>query len=124
MAMLPIVIAALSACDAPTGLTAGEVQVGRQSLVPVIESIEPESPAPGDEVTIKGYFHKLRRDDGLFVSFNGYDSMKVTQVSDSLITAVVPAGATSGNVVVVIGDSTAQGRFIKIHDKHQDKARD
>lgn len=119
VALLATLCATMTACDTPTGLAAGGVEVQRQGLAPVIESLDPEPAAPGDEVTIRGYFHKLRRDDGLYVSFNGYDSQHVTQVSDSLLKAVVPEGATSGNVVVVIGDSIGKARFLKIHDKKQ-----
>lgn len=110
--------AAVTACDAP--IKAGEeLQVTRQGLLPVIDTLEPSPAKPGDEVTIHGYFHKLRKDQGLFVSFNGIDSRQVTLVSDSELKAVVPDGASSGNVVVVIGESVGKGLYLKIHDKKQ-----
>lgn len=121
LALVVALAATLAACDAPTTPSDGRagLQVERKGLLPIIDSVEPEQPAPGDEVTLRGYFHKLRKDDGLFVSFNGYDSRHVTLVSDNELKAVVPAGATSGNVVVVMGESVSKGVFIKVRDKQK-----
>lgn len=108
----------LAACDESTLSPAGTgVSVTRQSLLPVIDALEPDPAAEGEEVTLRGYFRKLREDDGLFVSFNGYDSQQVTRVSDTVLKAVVPEGASSGMVVVVIGESVGKGRYLKISGK-------
>lgn len=113
-----VLTALVAACDEAVLVpTRPELSVERSGYLPVIDSLEPENPAVGEEVTLHGTFRKLRKDDGLFVSFNGYDSQHVTQVNEATIKAVVPEGATSGNVVVVIGDSVAKGRFVKVRDK-------
>lgn len=112
--MLPLSVAA---CDAPATTGGQSASVGTRSLLPVIDSLEPDPAEPGDEVVLRGFFHKLRADQGLFVSFNGFDSPHVTLVSDREIRAIVPEGATSGNVVVVIGESVGRGRFLKIKEQ-------
>ncbi len=116
----PVLLAACAAGTVSSGGTTGQT-VERQGLAPVINSLEPDPAYEGDEVTLHGYFRKLRKDDGLFVSFNGYDSQKVTVVSESELKAVVPEGASSGNVVVVIGESIGKGRFLKVRGKNEKK---
>lgn len=119
--LLGILCALVSACDAPPAPVSGSagLQVERRGYLPVIESIAPEKPAPGDKVALRGYFHTPRKNEGLFVSFNGIDSRSVTWQSEALLEAVVPEGATSGNVVVVMGESVSKGVYFKIRDKRQ-----
>src|SRR5258708_29624511 len=90
----------------PNGATSGAVVVtggGLQSngaaftvLVPTISSLSPASGAPGASVTITGT--NFGASAGT-VTFNGLTAT-ITSWSETSIAVTVPAGATTGNVVV------------------------
>jgi len=58
-------------------------------------TISPTSGPVGTEVTITANINNL---DGATVTFNGIPAMAVTQVSTTLLKAIVPTGATTGTI--------------------------
>ncbi len=66
------------------------------TLYPIISSVSPSTGAPGNSVTITG--KNFSGNTGI-VTFNGV-SATVSSWSDTSITVSVPAGASSGNIVV------------------------
>src|SRR5205085_4272108 len=102
----------------PAGATTGHItvttvlgtatSVGSFKVIPKITSFSPASGAVGDVVIISGTTFSLATD----VSFNGV-SAGFTVDSDTQISAVVPAGATTGHitVVTVLGTATSVDSF-------------
>ena len=64
--------------------------------VPDVTEFSPASGSVGETVTIKGTSFM----NALTVSFNGVDAVIFTVVSDTVITATVPGGATTGSITV------------------------
>jgi hypothetical protein len=79
---------------------------------PVVTSFTPTSGAPGIAVTITGANFL----SATSVAFNGTASTNFTVDSDTSITAVVPAGATTGTISVTspTGTGTSAGPFTVI----------
>jgi YD repeat-containing protein len=92
----------------PTGNVAATVTVGGQTSAavnftvtpaPSISSLAPSSGAIASSVTIAGTNFNTQG-TGSGVKFNGTPATSITSWTTSSITAVVPAGATTGSVVV------------------------
>ncbi|MCX6873712.1 MAG: hypothetical protein NTW21_07875 [Verrucomicrobia bacterium] len=79
------------------------------STAPAISGLAPSSGAPGTTVSISG----TNLGDATAVSFNGVIATSFTQTSGSLVTAVVPPGATTGliSVSTLVGTATSPGAF-------------
>jgi hypothetical protein len=105
----------------PSGATTGNivVTVGGVSSngvnftvtpLPSITNINPTSGPIGTIVTITGTnFGPTVGTLQSFVSFNGTQNARATSWSDTLITVAVPAGATTGNVLVAVGGVPSNG---------------
>lgn len=105
----------------PTGATTGVIRLttpgGTASssssfivrTAPVVGSFSPASGAAGAIVTLLG----SNFTGATAVKFNGVDATSFTVVSDTAITAVVPAGNVSGNISVVTpgGQGISDGAF-------------
>ena len=94
----------------PTGATTGNVVVNASGVnsngvsftvvaAPSITSLLPTSGAVGASVTITGTNFGATQGSGS-VSFNGTTAVSITNWSAASIVAIVPTGATTGNVVV------------------------
>jgi hypothetical protein len=86
-------------------------KIGRVNLVPTLPTIESFAPASGPirtTVTIKG----TNFTGATSVTFNGV-SAALTTISDTKITATVPAGATTGRIRVTTtgGSATSTTSF-------------
>lgn len=74
---------------------------------PSISAVTPASGHAGDAVTITGT-HFLATQGSSTVKFNGTTAAP-TSWSDTSITAPIPAGATTGNVVVTVSNQASNG---------------
>ena len=101
----------------PAGATTGNVVVNVANVAsngspftvtPGITSLNPTSGAVGASVVITGTSFGATQ-GGSSVTFNGIPVTSVSNWSDTSITAVVPASATSGNVVVTVGGNPSNG---------------
>jgi hypothetical protein len=88
--------------------------VGYPAVAPAITDISPKMGPVGTTVTISGTGFRDTQGAGM-VTFNGAPAMTVGSWSDMSITAVVPAGATTGNIVVAVGGLTSNGITFKVH---------
>jgi sugar lactone lactonase YvrE len=88
------------------GISSGSYQVFTLSP-PSISSVNPTTGTPGTTVTITGtnFFPQI---GGNQVFFNGLAGLMLSESATQLVVAV-PAGATSGNVTVVVNNLTAIG---------------
>jgi len=75
---------------------------------PVITSINPTSGPIGTSVTITGANFGVTQGAST-LKFNGVTATSITSWSDTQIIAVVPAGATTGNVTVITGGGASNG---------------
>jgi IPT/TIG domain/NHL repeat len=103
----------------PVGATTGNVivNVGGQASsgyeftislpVPNITSIEPNPAAVGTSVTITGTNFGASQGEGT-LTFNG-TAASPSGWSDTSITTLVPAGATTGDVIVTVGGQASSG---------------
>jgi hypothetical protein len=78
-------------------------------LAPTIGSLSPTSGAIGTSVTITGTNFGPVWSQYSTVTFNGVSATSITSWSDTSIVATVPAGATTGNVVVTVGGQASNG---------------
>ena len=78
------------------------------SVGPKITSIEPDNGPPGIEITIKGENFKGIQGAGK-VEFNGLDAGAANSWSETEVKIEVPAGATTGDVVVTTTDGPSNG---------------
>jgi hypothetical protein len=103
----------------PTGATTGNVVVttsgvttsGKSFTVlatPTLTSLSPTSGAVGTSVTLTGTNFGSTQGTGS-VTFNGTAVTSITSWSSTSIVAVVPTGATTGNVVVTASGVTTSG---------------
>lgn len=76
---------------------------------PTITSIQPDSAAIGDTVTIKGANFGPTQGTSSVLFAPGVTAAVVVTWSDALIRAKVPVGATSGNVSVMANGITSNG---------------
>jgi large repetitive protein len=107
------------AATVPAGATTGNVvvtvggQVSNNSpftvvLPPAITTLSQTSGAPGLSLTITGTNFGATQGTSS-ISFNGALVTTVTSWSATVIVATVPAGATTGNVVVVVLNTASSG---------------
>ena len=82
----------------------------KASTAPRIDSLTPSSGDVGTPVTISGKHFGASADT---VTFNG-TAATPTAWSDTSITVPVPAGATTGNVVVTVGGTASNGSVFTI----------
>lgn len=75
---------------------------------PYITSIEPEHAKPGTRVAIIGKFFGEEA-SGNSVQFNGKQATAISSWSDTRIEVEVPENATSGDVIVTVGDMESNG---------------
>ena len=75
---------------------------------PTITSLSPTSGAVGASVTITGTNFGSTQGTST-VTFNGTTAATITSWSATSIVAKVPAGATTGNVVVTVGGVASNG---------------
>jgi hypothetical protein len=105
----------------PTGATTGNVVVAVSGIAsngvmftvtgasaPSITSLSPTSGAVGTSVTITGTNFGATQGSSV-VTFNGTAATTLTSWSATSIVAPVPAGATTGNVVVSVGGVASNG---------------
>ncbi|MBZ5689021.1 MAG: IPT/TIG domain-containing protein [Acidobacteriia bacterium] len=103
----------------PTGATTGNVMVNAGGVntngvtftvipTPTITSLSTTTGAVGVAVTISGSNFGSTQGTST-VTFNGTTATTITNWSATLIVAVVPAGATSGNVVVSVNGVVSNG---------------
>jgi YD repeat-containing protein len=101
----------------PVGATTGNVVVtaagGVQSngvaftvLGPVITSVAPNAGAVGSSIVIAGSNFGPSQ-GSTSVTFNGTAATSISSWSSTSITAIVPAGATTGNLLVTVGGSAS-----------------
>ncbi|MFL9482913.1 LamG-like jellyroll fold domain-containing protein [Chitinophagaceae bacterium LWZ2-11] len=75
---------------------------------PIIKSASASAGSPGDVITLKGTgFGTVV--SNLAIKFNGTSGVVNTVVADTLITATVPAGFTSGNIVLYVNGFPVTG---------------
>jgi len=79
---------------------------------PIISSLSPSSGSGGTTVTIAGSLFGSTQGSGS-VTFNGTTATP-TSWSDTSITVPVPAGATTGNVVVTVNGATSNGMLFTV----------
>jgi hypothetical protein len=77
---------------------------------PTISSFKPTSGGVGTVVRIRG----TDLSDATSVSFNGTPSTEITVISETTITAVVPAGATTGFISVAHGNSSESAEVFTV----------
>jgi uncharacterized protein (TIGR03437 family) len=75
---------------------------------PTITSIAPVRGPVGTVVTINGSGFGVQA-DARTVTFNGVTATAITYVSDSQITAAVPANASTGDVIVTVNGTASNG---------------
>ena len=107
----------------PTGATTGNVVVtvggmasaGKPFTVtaPSITSLSPTSGAVGASVTITGAGFGTTQ-VGSTVKFNGTSAGTITSWSATSISASVPTGATTGNVVATVGGLASNGKSFTV----------
>jgi hypothetical protein len=86
---------------------------------PVIENVKPESADAGNSVTITG----IGFGESGKVTFNGKEAtVKAGDWTATKITAIVPVGATSGNVVVSAGGKDSIGKAFTIKAEYDQSA--
>jgi RHS repeat-associated protein len=83
------------------------VTSGASVADPVITGISPTTGGPGASVTVSGSGFGATQ-SGSMLTFNGAMAA-ITSWSDGQIVAVVPDGASTGPVMVTVGNITAQG---------------
>lgn len=91
-----------------TLLACGGAQLG-SLFPPTIASITPSTAHVGDDVEVLGAF-LTSGSTALPITFNGVAATQVTVVDDNHLTVRVPAGATTGPVIVTngnLGDSNS-----------------
>ena len=104
--LLLLIITVLCALSLPACLDWKDPQT------PLVESLDSVS-CSGAEIVVKGCNFGTKQGDGT-ISFNGFAAKEIVSWSDSEIRVVVPPGATSGDVVVTIGDQHSEARQIKL----------
>ncbi len=70
---------------------------------PSVARAVPANAAPGATVTLTGTNFGASTGDTIQVSFNGTPATSVRRIDNQALEAVVPAGATNGNIVVAVG---------------------
>jgi hypothetical protein len=70
---------------------------------PVIETIAPLAASVGDQVTVSGHKFGFPKAADSWVTFNGVRAGQVISWSNTQIVVAVPAGASTGPVVVTVG---------------------
>lgn len=70
---------------------------------PAITGVAPANAAPGETVTLTGDNFGATTGEPLVVSFNSTIATSVQRVDDHKLTVTVPAGATTGNIVLTVG---------------------
>ena len=93
-----------------TGASAGTFTVTLLPPAPTVTGFTPASGPAGTTVTVTG----LGFANAQAVSFNGLAAARFTAVSDTKLTAVVPAGATNGRIAVTTqyGTGLSAGSFV------------
>jgi hypothetical protein len=103
----------------PNGATTGSVVVSNGGLLsggavftvaPIIASVAPINAEPGSSITITGL--NFTAITGT-VTFNG-QTASTSNWSDTSITAVVPNGASNGNIVVTAGTLQSNGQAFSV----------
>ena len=103
----------------PAGATTGNVVVTEGGLAsngvaftvlptPTVSAVSPASGAAGASVTLTGT-HFGTTQGSSTISFNGTVATAITSWSNTSITALVPAGATTGSVVVTVDGVASAG---------------
>jgi YD repeat-containing protein len=88
------------------------VTAGSSLPDPVVTGISPSTGAPGASVTINGSGFGATQGTGVgasSVSFNGGATAAIASWSDTQIVAILPQGATTGPVSVIVGNITGTG---------------
>jgi len=83
------------------------------SAAPVISNISPASGVVGSSVTISGTNFGTSQGAST-VTFNGAPATSITSWSSTSITATVPTGATTGNVVVTVNGMASAGHSFTV----------
>ena len=83
------------------------------SVFPSITSLSPQSAAIGESITISGANLGTPQGTSTVAFFNGVQGAP-TQWSGSSITVPVPAGATTGPVVVTVGGNASNGASLTV----------
>lgn len=83
---------------------------------PTLTSLSLQNGGAGVEVTLTGTNFGLTGNKTFKVTFNGTEATSPTRVSDSSIMALVPTGATSGDVIVTVNDLASNGKGFKVLD--------
>jgi YD repeat-containing protein len=87
--------------------------IAGRSATPTITSLSPTSAAVGASVTITGTNYGSTQGTST-VKFNGTTATSITSWSSTSIVAVVPSGATTGNVVVTVSGSSSSGKSFTV----------
>jgi hypothetical protein len=87
------------------------------AAAPSITSLSPTAGRAGTPVIITGTNFGLTQDTST-VQFNGKTATTISSWSSSLIKAVVPAGATTGKVVVTVGGVASNGVSFTVEGGH------
>jgi hypothetical protein len=82
-------------------------------LPPTIQFLSPASGTIGEVVTIRGYGFQAAQGAST-VTFNGVPAMP-TSWNDVSVVVPVPAGATTGNVVVTVGGVASNGVWFSVY---------
>jgi hypothetical protein len=83
---------------------------------PVISSLEPDHAQVGSSITINGSGFGASRAPDCFVSFNGTHAVAFTSWTNAQIIVTVPAGATTGNVIVHTGGGDSNGAYFTVEE--------
>src|SRR5690606_1234473 len=103
----------------PSGATSGAVVVtaggqarpaSRFRVAPEIATVTPGSGPVGQSVTIQGTGFGGSQGGSSTVRFNGTTATSISSWTSTSITALVPVGATTGNVVVTVGGYACNGK--------------
>lgn len=81
---------------------------------PAITQVTPDNAGPGATVTITGSSFGYSKGSQLAVTFNGSIATNVNRTDDGTIQAVVPAGATNGDVVVSVAGNLSNGQAFTV----------
>jgi len=105
--LLVALVALLATCGGGGGeVTAPPPSGSEIGVTPIIVSVTPKSGSPGDSITITGMYFGATQEDSK-VTLNAL-RLTVTSWSEQEIVATLPAGATSGVIVVTVGGRTSR----------------
>ena len=106
-----LLVAVSSGCTGRDGAPGGPGATGPGG--PLITGVSPGEARSGDEILVTGSAFGASRGAST-ISIGGQNATGITNWSDHEIRVIVPAGATSGSVIVTVGKTTSSPGFIVV----------